>query len=275
LKDKKIIRFDDMVGNVWREFVELVGAGKLPPERIQPYIESLRPALQGFVQNLQDEKRKADLERVPEIHPAGSQIHYLLPLDSEQYCFSFLVDGEKWWFQHVECITLRLDHLGELPCSVFPDLPEKQKAWMRAEIETSKKINLFKYLAEEKGRDFALNWFRDGDGYALAARSWVPFEPLQRAFILYLCWEEANLRGSRVTLHRLDDCLGDAQSEALVKIDPIDFQLYQRTGHLKLQISPENFRMLFETVWTDRAQHAGWALEFDHDGETCWMKFSR
>jgi hypothetical protein len=155
----------------------------------------------------------------------------------------------------VEGIRLRLDRIGALPCSVFPDLPDEQKAWIRAELETSKQVYLFNYLAQEKGQDFAYNWLRDGAGYALAARAWVPFEPPHRAFIFYLCWEQSHLHGGKVTLHRLND------REALVELEPLYFQLYQRTGHLKLQISQVDYRRLFETLWEDRARHAGWQLK--------------
>jgi hypothetical protein len=71
--------------------------------------------------------------------------------------------------------------------------------------------DLFNFLSREKGKDYAFDWFRDGAGYFLEARTWVPLVPPGRAFILYLCWEQSNLLGNNVTLHKLDD------SEALAK----------------------------------------------------------
>jgi hypothetical protein len=250
---------------VWHEFLTCLRQDGPPSEKVRPYVEELRPAVEGFLANLRNTEFN---EAAPEIHRVGSQIHYLLTLDREPYCFSFLIEDGDWRFQHVECITLRLDRIGELPCSVFPDLPEDRKAWMRAELETSRQVALFNYLAQENGKDFAYHWFRDGAGYALAARSWVPFEPLHRAFILYLCWEEANLRGGRATLH----CLNDR--EALVALEPLCFQLYERTGHLRIQISLGDYRKLYETVWEDRARQAGWEVEFAYIGNTCWMNFN-
>lgn len=61
------------------------------------------------------------------------------------------------------------------------------------ELQVSRDVWLLNALAAEKGRDSALDWFKDGAGYALAARVWVPFVSPSRAFVLYLCWEQANL----------------------------------------------------------------------------------
>ncbi|MCX6567163.1 MAG: hypothetical protein NTW38_12225 [Candidatus Aminicenantes bacterium] len=42
-------------------------------------------------------------------------------------------------------------------------------------------------LSREKGKDYLANLLRDGAGYYLSAKAWVPFLPPERAFILYLC----------------------------------------------------------------------------------------
>jgi len=97
----------------------------------------------------------------------------------------------------------------------------------------------------------------------------VPFVAPERAFVLYLCWEQANLRGNDVTLERLDD------TEAVVRMRPMYFLLYDRTAHLKQQIPFEDYRRLFEHRWEDRATSAGWQIEFSYEGEECVFHLRR
>ena len=93
-------------------------------------------------------------------------------------------------------------------------------------------------------------------GYLLGAKTWVPFVDPKKAFILYLCWEQAQLRGNKVILEKLDD------KEAFVKIRPIYIDLYLRSSHLKQQISWEDYMQIFFTIWEERAKKAGWHLDF-------------
>lgn len=56
-------------------------------------------------------------------------------------------------------------------------------------------------------------------------------------------------------------------------MEPTYFKLYARTGHLRLQISSEEYRKLFETVWQDRAAAAGWNLQVEYNGQECTFRF--
>jgi hypothetical protein len=103
----------------------------------------------------------------------------------------------------------------------------------------------------------------DGAGYALAAKTWVPFFPSHRAFMLYLCWEQSRLRENQVILEKLTD------QEAIVKLKTHFFFLYKRTGHLKEQIPFEDYRRIFETIWQDRATNAGWNLKITYEDPEC------
>jgi hypothetical protein len=200
-------------------------------------------------------------------------VHYLIPLTIDgarnTYCFTFLTEAGKWYFQHFESITVRLDKTGPPPVSTFPDIPEGQKAWMRDEILVSEQVRLFNMLAKEKGREFAFDWFKDGLGYFMEARTWVPFVPVSRAFILYLCWEQANLRGNRVTLEKLDD------HEATITLDSNYLRFYTQTEQMRKQISAEDYRRLFETIWQDRAENGGWKLQITYKGDTCVFHLTR
>lgn len=258
---------------IWASFTQMLQGGDVSSIRIRPYYPALRDPLQKFLQNLSRNVDWREWVEQPETHVVESQVHFLLGLtmngEFDTYCFSFLLEDGQWYFQHVENITLRLDQLEPLPTTRFPDLSEAKKAWIREEIDVSKMVRLYQWLVQEKGRDFALGWFLDEEGYALAVKAWVPFVPAYRAFILYLCWEQTNLRGSSVTLLELSD------TTARVQIEPIYIKLYQQTGHLKLQISFEDYLCLFESLWKDRAMKAGWQVEFTYRNERVEMLFRR
>jgi hypothetical protein len=53
------------------------------------------------------------------------------------------------------------------------------------------------------------------------------------------------------------------------------FLLYQHTSHLKQQISFEDYRLIFETVWQDRATQAGWNLEIRYAEDECVFHFTK
>jgi hypothetical protein len=263
---------------IWKEFVVDVRAGKMEDAaRIRAYYPELLEPMKGYLGQLREGIAWDKLKAEPEVFRVGNQVHFVISLPycgdeqtlSSPFCFTFLVEKGRWYFQHLETIMIRMDRLGPLPATSFPDVPAERKAWMREEIEISDQVRLFAYLAKEKGKDFAFGWFRDGAGYALAARTWIPFVPPERAFVLYLCWEFANRRENPVTLEKLAD------TEALVRVVPRWFQLYEAAAHLKPQISPEDFRLLFETIWQDRAKNAGWNLAISYEGEACLFRLAR
>ena len=107
---------------------------------------------------------------------------------------------------------------------------------------------------------------KDGGGYFLGAKTWVPFAEPHKAFVLYLCWEQARLRGNDVVLHALTD------STAVVEIQSHYFALYDIAGHLKPVIPASEYREIFETIWQDRADKAGWQLKIVH-GESYTSTF--
>jgi hypothetical protein len=77
------------------------------------------------------------------------------------------------------------------------------------------------------------------------------------------------LIGNQVTLEKLTD------NEALVRLKSIYFLLYKQISHLRDQISPDDYRRLFETIWQDRAEQADWHLTITYSGEECIFHFSR
>ncbi|MGE5528784.1 MAG: hypothetical protein ACM3X6_06550 [Patescibacteria group bacterium] len=43
--------------------------------------------------------------------------------------------------------------------------------------------------------------------------------------------------------------------------DPLHWRLYQRATHLKEQIGLADYEVIFDAIWQDRAEEAGWRLE--------------
>jgi len=264
---------------MWQEFVALLKSGEMTADKVRPHPEmtSMTETLLQFLEML----KKADFQTSPEIYRVGENVHYLTLIGDKTFCFTFLIEADQWYFRHLENITIRLDKLAPLPTSEFSDLPEGTKAWQREEGYWTEQVHLFNFLTEKLGRDAALDWIRrgiaKGEGYLLAAKTWVPFYPAEKAFILYLCWEQANLIGNQpntptnnhVTLEKLTD------DEAIVRMRLMYFDLYKTTAHLKDQISFEDYRRIFETIWKERAVRAGWGLEISYEKEECVFLFSR
>jgi hypothetical protein len=267
---------DDLA--VWKEFVAAMKTGGLPSEKVRPYYEELRAPILGWLKEMSDKATWAEWDRAPEVHRVGEHVHFLIPLTFDgrtaSYCLTFLVEGGAWYFRHLEAINIRLDKTGPLPASTFPDVDEATKAHIREETGWSREVRVFNELASLKGRDFAFDFFKDGNGYFLAARTWVPFVEPRKAFILYACWEQANLRGNTVTLEKLDD------AAAVVRMSTYFFGLYKASAHLTQQIPFEDYARIFETIWKDRARAAGWSLEIDYKNEgfrasECVLRFKR
>jgi hypothetical protein len=253
----------DQTEVIWDQFSADLMAGRITADRIRPYFPEFREPAMRVLEHFRQSSRPEDWKAKPELHRVGNEIHGIIALTEAggkkvPYCFSLLVENSQWYFEHVEAIFVRLDEIGPLPASRFPDVSEGQKAWMRDEPRVIKEIKVFNLLAKEKGRDFALDFFRDGVGYALQARTWVPFVSPERAFVLFLCWEQANLFVSPVTLQALDD------NSAVIQLQPRWFQLYRQVTNLPQMISEAEYRNIFETTWQDRARAAGWNLQIDY-----------
>ena len=55
----------------------------------------------------------------------------------------------------------------------------------------------------------------------------------------------------------------------------VRFALYQRSSHLKQQISFEDYIRIFETIWQERAGAAGWKLKVDGQGRQIFLRFTK
>ena len=266
---------------IWKEFVALLKSVALPLDRIRPP-NPLTPESQlALLNNFAKAATWEEWEVVPEIVHYGNLVSFIVTLGKKRnspwtYTFNFVIEDGRWYYRFLEGIFIRLDKVSSLPAeaSGFPDRPEEGKHWMRQETYWSEQVRLFNFLTHEKGKDSAFRWVKgglaNGEGYALAATVWVPFYPMHRAFILYLCWEQAKLQGENVTLEKLDE------KEAVVRFDNLTyFALYMQSSHLKEQISQEDYIKIFETIWQERASAAGWTLKIDGQGRRIFLRFSR
>jgi hypothetical protein len=256
---------------IWSEFVAKLKSGTLTaadiraeyttPEQQLVWLKQLKEASDT-------RKSWADWEAKPEVFRVGDHVQIVARVHDGTrnltLCFTFLIEERRWYYSHMENIFIRLDQIGPPPVSLFPDIAEETKAWMREETYWSTFIGgVYAPLVKEKGADYVFNLLKDGPGYFVAAKTWVPFVPPRRAFILWLCWDQSRLRGHAVSLEKLD------ADEAIVKLKPLYFQIYKSASHLKTIISLPEYRRLFETIWKDRAQAAGWKVSFAYEDPYC------
>ena len=251
---------------IWKEFTQTLRSGRMTVDRIHPHSQlgdTFKPILLGYLDSIRTQAAPDDWTAEPEIIRVDNRIQYIVPWTTRgqkiPYCFSFVTEDARWYFQHLETIFIRLDTLSHLPASNFPDVSEDQKQGAREEIYwSSVVINFYLPIAKEKGKEYALSMLKDGGGYLVGAKTWVPFAAPNKAFILYLCWEQAKLRGNDVTLVKLEE------NEAIVRLNTQFFALYFTAAHLKPKIPLEDYKMIFETLWHDRALNAGWSLDIQY-----------
>jgi len=256
---------------IWKEFVSALKAGTLTADRIRPLYgvdkEQLLKWLNELMKATSDSGALSDWD-APEIIPVGNLVHFVVKLrigpgTTTERSLSFIKEGGRWYFGHMENIMIRLDKIPPPPTSEFPALPEETLTWQRNEILWSDLVRIYLTTAEKNGQDFALGLFKTGAGYFVGAKSWVPFVPPARAFILYLCWAESRLYGNLVTLEKLTDV------EAVVGMQTHFFFLYKRSSHMRQWLPFEDYRRIFETIWQDRAAQAGWKLEIEYKDPEC------
>ena len=259
---------------IWKEFVSLLKSNKLSIEYIRPPVPYTKDlAYQGLESFLKSVVWEGYV--IKDIVRYENLLTFIVALRSvngstSEYSFNFQAENGRWYFRHLEGVFIRLDKIGSLPTSDFPDFPEGLKAYMRQELYWGKMIWLYDMIKQDKGHEQALGIFLDGAGYFLAAQAWVPFYPPHRAFILYLCWEQSNMQHNPLTLMKLED------DEAIVRFDRmIYFEIYSKSSHMKQQISIENYIEIFEAIWQDRAKNAGWDLDTQGKGEQITFHFTR
>ncbi|MBD3167509.1 hypothetical protein GF324_12990, partial [bacterium] len=230
---------------IWERFRDLLQSGAIDSIPVEPYHESLRPAIAQYLTVIAENTDWSEWESPDEVFYVGEKVHLLRDLTfdghTSTYVFTFVRhDDDSWAFQHLEAITIRFDDLSECPVDSFPILDEATTHWIREEDRISREIYFYTRLKERIGQDAARQAMLDGKGYLLKAQSWIPYVPVHQAFIYYLCWEEQRLHGSDIILQALSD------TSAVVDLAPVYLALYDRAAHLKTQVERNEYLQLFE-----------------------------
>jgi len=124
---------------IWQSFREALRSGRMAdPDRYRPLRPELRQPLMGFLDELRKTAKWEDGGPTPEVFHVGNQVHYVVPLTLQRgdstptstttstFCFTLVLEGDQWYFQHLESIFIRLDKIGDPPVSSFPDLPDER-----------------------------------------------------------------------------------------------------------------------------------------------------
>jgi hypothetical protein len=256
---------------LWNALTLKLASGGWSEQDVHPLAAGMTgllvPVLNRFAQSFKS-GAGGQLRRVIE---TGNTVHFLFNIGSDEYCASVLLVNGCWYFHHLEAISIDLSNPPELPCTgaSLPGLPEQQLDWMREEAAMTERVRLFNFLAAQKSRACALDWFRDGAGFALAARAWIPYFEPRLALLWYAAWSETYLHGNPVTVLRIDE-----NNSTIRLADPLHWRLYRQTVHLKAQIGEPDYEALFDIVWQDRAKCAGWSLDIVRDERGIDLRFT-
>lgn len=154
------------------------------------------------------------------------------------FCFTLPVENSQWYIEQVEGIFIRLDQIGPLLPSRFPDFQRGRKARMRDEWSVTEEVRVFNLLAEDPGREVALGLFRCGDGYVLQ-----PTGSLGFTFASFLI---VPLLGAGTSPRKPGPLQALADHSAVIPSTPRWFHLYRQTGHLRRRISESSLDDILE-----------------------------
>ena len=181
--------------------------------------------------------------------------------DKDEIRLDFVVKDGRWFFYLIDGLTIPIKEIPSLPFSDFPPYHPDFENRMRMEAVITEKVFFYLRLKEEKGKEVALSWFRHGEGYKLNIEAWMPYFSLRKAFVLFSGWIENRYWGQKMVIEALSD-----EYAILVFKDHELLHLYEVAGHLRPQISLEEYKELFEDQWRDRARCVGWQVRFEYDG---------
>ncbi|MBT4502426.1 MAG: hypothetical protein HOC74_32125 [Gemmatimonadetes bacterium] len=243
---------------IWNEFREKLQRDELTAEDCIPHsgIDYSRFFEDEHTQPLKNFIARQDEPRIE--HGEEKLVFTLSSGDNHEIRLDFVVRENRWYFYLIDGLTIPLKEIPDLPLSEFQPYPFENR--MRAEDVITKKVYLYLKLREEKGKEEALSWFHNGEGYRLNLESWMPYFTQRKAFVLFTAWRENRYWGQEMEVRELSDI----HSVLLFK-DHEYFMLYDVAGHLRPRISPEDYRELFEDKWRNRAGAVGWNVRFEYD----------
>lgn len=230
----------------------------------------MRSFLLSFLTGKQSELRRKKFSSSPaEFFECETKKCVILHCPDDDYRFDFKEQNGAWQLCFIEGITLPVDKVFPIPYENFIPLPE-QESWIRAEREISKTVHFYCRLKELYGIVEALSWFNDGAGEFLCAKSWVPFYNGSKAFVIFSAWIEARIHGEDISV----DVFTDTECRLRFK-GHLWFKVYHGAGHIKTQLTLNEYTGLFKHIWMDRAYNAGWKIDFKYLNEDTILIFSK
>ena len=253
------------VHSIWNEFLEKLKHDSFSEDDFTDDNRVfLFPFLSGYTAQFRREKY---IKSPAELFDGENKKIVIFSCPDDKYRFDFIIDKGKWRLCFIECITLPIANINNFPYSSFTALPEKE-AWIYAEKSISKTIHFFCKLRELIGFENALLWFNDGAGEYLCAKSWVPFYKESKAFIIYCAWIENRINGEDVSVEMFED------TKCIIRfVNHLWFSVYHVSTHIKTQLTLDEYKILFEHIWTDRAINSGWSIDFKYDGSDSVLIF--
>jgi hypothetical protein len=253
------------VWTIWKEFIEKLCHDSLKECDLN---DEMSPFLFSFLCGKDAQNRREIFINAPVNMIDGEfRKSIFLSCPDDEYRFDFEVNKEKWKLCYIECITLPLSNINNFPYDSFIPLSGKEN-WIKAEKSISKMIYFFCKLRKIFNFDEALLWLNDGAGEFLCARSWVPFYKDSKSFILYSSWIENRINGENVSVEIFSD------EKCVMRFKQhLWFKIYHATGHFRTQLSFDDYKKIFESIWQDRAFHSGWNIMFEYEGYDTILTF--
>lgn len=214
-------------------------------------------------------RRRKFLEAPYDVYENVRGISVILHCSDDDYRLDFSYDDVSWRLAFIECITLPVLGMEAVPYSKFVSLGEKE-AFIRREKEISRIVYFYLKFKELVGKEEALNMFRDGRGEHICARSWVPFYSEGLSYIAYSAWYESRINGETVVVQEFQENRCE-----VVLYNHIWRNVYFMARHLNSIIEYAEYMELFEFVWKDRAENAGWKINFVYKDEYTSLIFNR
>ena len=214
-------------------------------------------------------RRQKFLDAPYDVYAGIDKISVVSHCPDDDYRFDFFFDGISWKLAFIECITLPIFDIDSVPYSKFMPL-DKKELHIRREKEISQLVYFYLKFKELVGSEKALAMFYDGKGEYICAKSWVPFYSDGLSYIAYSAWYECRINGENVVIQEFceDKC-------KIVIYDHIWRSIYFTVGHLKSLIEYSEYMKLFESIWKNRAESAGWIIDFVYKDEYTCLIFDR
>jgi hypothetical protein len=223
---------------VWSEFIQKLRDGSFTEGDCKP----INGICFGYfiTRPDQEEFRKRILGSGPPTYEYGED-KLIFKLDEGKKSvvrFDFVTEGSRWYLYFIDSLTIPIKAIDSLPFSEFPALEPWRESFGRTEDIISFKVKVYKRVAEDKGKEEALAWFKDGMSFRVCSSAWLPYFSPPKAFVLLVGWKDSRLYGENVIIEELSD----GRSVILYK-DHTWFKMYRVAAQFKSQITFDEYNL--------------------------------